>query len=103
MNNGVRVDLDKLLEGKKDKANNKDSKKYSIDDIRQFDINKCIMERIRNRGNMTMQDYLMWSDYKDRRNNSGNNNSGNDEIKALREEIKAMQENFERRFKEDEE
>ena len=103
MNNGIRVDLDKLLEGKKDKANNKDSKKYSIDDIRQFDAEETLMERIRNRGNMTMQDYLMWSDYKDRRNNSGNNNSGNDEIKALREEIKAMQENFERRFKEDEE
>ncbi len=103
MNNGIRVDLDKLLEGKKEKAvKDKDGKKYSIDDIRQFDAEETLMERIRNRGSMTMQEYLMWSDYRDRHNNT-TGNSGNDEIKALREEIKAMQENFERRFKEDEE
>ena len=65
MNNGIRVDLDKLLEGKKEKAvKDKDGKKYSIDDIRQFDAEETLMERIRNRGSMTMQEYLMWSDYR---------------------------------------
>lgn len=69
---GINIDLDELYNKKFGQSNNGKSengqKKYTLEELRNLDIEDALMERFRNKGKMSFEDMLKW-DFLERRMN----------------------------------
>lgn len=101
--NKISVDLDKLY---KERGAKQDKKKpMSIDELREVDQEQTILESLRNKGKMSMVEYMMYMDMMDRRRS----NSGSTDIEKaieratapLQEEIRMMREKERQREEEE--
>jgi hypothetical protein len=99
----ISVDLDKLYREKGVKSSAK--KPMSIDELREVDQEQTILESLRNKGKMSMVEYMMYMDMMDRRRSS----SGSIDIEKaieratapLQEEIRMMREKDRQREEEE--